>query len=173
MSDKLRQPIRDLGRFSRLAVVFIPAKVKRPRHGLTRAKGLTTSNGVRPVTEADANSTPTWLSRREAVDRVACHLGYPTENAWLRIIRYGRAGRIKARGRVAEGWAISLLSDAWREGPGEVTNLELLLDDLIEADLLPAPGRPEGAGGADVVVGRPSACVCHRGLSDRVGGLDP
>ena len=96
------------------------------------------------MTEADANSTPTWLSRREAVDRVACHLGYPTENAWLRIIRYGRAGRIKARGRVAEGWAISLLSDAWREGPGEVTNLELLLDDLIEADLLPAPGRPEG-----------------------------
>jgi hypothetical protein len=97
-----------------------------------------------PVAEADADSTSTWLLQREAVDRVARHLGYPTENAWLRIVRYCRAGRIKARDRTAEGWLISLLPAAWREETGEATNRELLLDDLIAADLLPALGDQEG-----------------------------
>jgi hypothetical protein len=32
-------------------------------------------------------STSTWLPWREAVDRVGRHLGYPTENARLRIVR--------------------------------------------------------------------------------------
>ena len=32
-------------------------------------------------------STSTWLPWREAVDRVARHLGYPRENARLRIVR--------------------------------------------------------------------------------------
>jgi hypothetical protein len=75
------------------------------------------------------------------------------------------AGSRRATG-TAEGWPISLLPDAWREETGEVTNRELRLDDLIEADLLPAPGRPggptelawwsEGRAHAYVIAGFPS-----------------
>jgi hypothetical protein len=95
-----------------------------------------------PVTEAVANIP--WLPLGEAVARVARHLGYPTENAQLRIVRYVRARRITC-GRTAEGWLVSLFPAAWREGADlDAANLELCLDELIAADLLPAPGGSEG-----------------------------
>jgi hypothetical protein len=95
-----------------------------------------------PVTEAVAKIP--WLPLGEAVARVARHLGYPTENARLRIVRYVRARRI-TRGRTAEGWLVSLFPAAWREGADlDAANLELCLDELTAADLLPAPGGPEG-----------------------------
>jgi hypothetical protein len=113
------------------------------------------------MTEASVESTSTWLAWREAVDRVARYLGYPTENARLRIVRMAKNRPVRAHGRTAEGWsvgwsvspasvagyAIDLDSDAL--GPphfsGEVINdVKLCIDDMIAADLLPAPGRPEG-----------------------------
>jgi hypothetical protein len=90
-----------------------------------------------PVTEAAAKLSP-WLPPCEAVARVARHLGYPTENARLRIVRYVRAHRI-TRGRTAEGRLVSL-----EEADLNAANLELCLDELIAADLLPAPGGSEG-----------------------------
>jgi hypothetical protein len=95
------------------------------------------------VIEAAAKLS-SWLSSREAVACVARHLGYPTENARLRIVRYVRVGRI-TRGRTAEGWLVSLFPAAWHEGADlDAANLELGLDELIAADLLPAPGGLEG-----------------------------
>ena len=85
-----------------------------------------------------------WLSSREAVARVARHLEYPTENAGYEIVRYVRARRI-TRGRTAEGWLVSLFPAAWREGADlDAANLELALDELIAANLLPVPGESEG-----------------------------
>ena len=46
-------------------------------------------------------STSTWLPWREAVDRVARHLGYPTENARLRIVRKAKARPVMAGESVA------------------------------------------------------------------------
>jgi hypothetical protein len=46
-------------------------------------------------------STSTWLLFREAVDRVARHLGYPPENARLRIVRKAKARPVRAHGRTA------------------------------------------------------------------------
>lgn len=83
-----------------------------------------------------------WLPSREAVARVARYLGYPTENAQLRIRRYVKARRVKMRRRTVEGVLV------YATGHGEIDwgdeSIELCLDGLIEADLLPAPGRPEG-----------------------------
>ena len=110
-------------------------------------------------------STSTWLPWREAVDRVARHLGYPPENARLQIVRKANAHSVRAHGRTAEGWSVSPVSvagyaidlDSGALGPplfsGEVINyVTLCIDDMIAADLLPAPGRPE-AGGGGVVAG--------------------
>ena len=91
-----------------------------------------------------ATKLSSWLSSREAVARAARHLGYPTENAQLRIVRYVRARRITC-GRTAEGWLVSLFPVVWRQGADlDAANLELCLDELIAADLLPAPGGSEG-----------------------------
>src|SRR5262249_18514337 len=109
-----------------------PARVTR--------QGADHVRGVLPVIEAVAK-IPCWLPAREAVARVARHLGYPTANAQLRIVRYVRARRIRMRGINAAGLPVYAL------GHGEIDwsdeSIELCLDDLIEADLLPAPGRPE------------------------------
>ena len=95
-----------------------------------------------PVTEAAAKIP--WVASCEVAARVARHLGYPTENARLRIVRYVRARRITC-GRTAEGWLVSLFPVVWREGADlDAANLELSLDELIAADLLPAPGGSEG-----------------------------
>src|SRR5262249_61300048 len=113
-----------------------PARVRRARE-------LTTSNGSAPVSEAAAK-IPCWLPSREVVARIARHLGYPIENARLRIVRYVKARRIQMRGKNA-----GLLVYATGYGPidwGD-ESIELCLDDLIEAGLLPAPGGPGGLGG--------------------------
>ena len=89
-----------------------------------------------------AAKIPRWLPSREAVARVACYLGYPIENAQLRIIRYVKAHRIRMRGRTAEGFLVYATGHG-REIDWGDESIELCLDDLIEADLLPAPGRPE------------------------------
>ena len=106
-------------------------------------------------------STSTWLPWREAVDRVARHLGYPTVNARLRIVRKAKARPVRAHGRTAEGWSVgwsvspvsvagyAIDLDSGALGPphfsGEVINdVKLCIEDMIAADLLPAPGRPEG-----------------------------
>jgi hypothetical protein len=92
------------------------------------------------MNEATANIP--WLPARELVARVARHLGYPTENARLRIVRYVKARRIRMRGRNAAGLLV------YATGHGSIDwgdeSIELCLDNLIEANLLPAPGRPEG-----------------------------
>ena len=105
--------------------------------------------------------TSTWLPWREAVDRVARHLGYPPENARLRIVRKAKARPVMAHGRTAEGWlvgwSVSPVSvagyaidlDSGALGPplfsGKVINdVKLCIDDMIAADLLPVPGKPEG-----------------------------
>jgi hypothetical protein len=95
------------------------------------------------VTVTDAKLS-CWLPSREAVVRVARRFGYPTENAQLRIFRYVRARRI-TRGRTAEGWLVSLVPAAWREGADlDAANLEFDELEFIEAGLLPAPGELEG-----------------------------
>src|SRR5215471_6888911 len=106
--------------------------------------------------------TSTWLPWREAVDRVARHLEYPPENARLRIVRKAKARPVRAHGRTAEewsvGWSVSPVSavgyaidlDTDALGPphfsGEIINdVKLCIDDMIAANLLPAPGRSEGS----------------------------
>jgi hypothetical protein len=83
-----------------------------------------------------------WLPAREADVRVARHLGYPIANARVRIVRYVRTRQVRMRGRNAEGLLV------YATGHGEIDwddeSIELCFDDLIEANLLPAPGRPEG-----------------------------
>ena len=82
-----------------------------------------------------------WLPLRAGIGPIARHLGYPTENARLRIIRYVKARRIRMRYRTDEGLLV------YATGHGEIDwsdeSIELCLDNLIETDLLPAPGRPE------------------------------
>jgi hypothetical protein len=98
---------------------------------------------VLPVIEAGVESTSTWRPLREAIGPITRHLGYAVEHTRVRIVRYVRERRIRMRGR-NEG----LLVYATGHGHGEINwgdeSIELCLDDLIEADLLPAPGRPEG-----------------------------
>jgi hypothetical protein len=102
-------------------------------------------------------STSTWLPWREAVDRVARHLGYPTENAWLQIVRKAKARPVRAHGRSAEGWSVgwsvspvsvaghAIDLDNGALGPPNFSGeVKLCIDDMIAADLLPAAGRPEG-----------------------------
>jgi hypothetical protein len=96
-------------------------------------------------------STSTWLPWREAVDRVARHLGYPTENARLRIVRKAKGRPVRAHGQTAEGWSVG-----WSVSPVSVARYAIDLDsgalgpphfsgevindvnDMITADLLPA-----------------------------------
>src|SRR5262245_40404721 len=99
-----------------------------------------------PVIEAAAKLSG-WVPWREAVARVARHLGYPTENALPRIIRKAKDRPVRARSRTADGWSVG-----WSLSPrsGEAyaidldSDVELCLDDMITAGLLPPAGGPEG-----------------------------
>jgi hypothetical protein len=101
------------------------------------------------VATAETNLPP-WLASREAVARVARHLGCAPEDAWLRIVEEAEAGRIKARGLTVKRRPTSLLPASWcgidRDAGSlpsyEIANIKLRRDDLIAADRL--PGRPEG-----------------------------
>jgi hypothetical protein len=81
-----------------------------------------------------------WLPMRVIVSRVARHLGCAVEHARLRIIQEAEAGRVKACGLTVEGWPMSPLSAAWR-GVDRDVDVDLRLDALIAADLLPAPAE--------------------------------
>jgi hypothetical protein len=107
---------------------------------------------VLPVIEAVAK-IPCWLPAREAVARVARHLGCTPEAAELQIVDKGKGNRIKARG-VIEGQSVPLqivgegksgritvTTMKPRDVSCEITNVELLFIDLIAADLLPAPAE--------------------------------
>jgi hypothetical protein len=93
-----------------------------------------------------------WLPMCVIVSRVARHLGCTSEDAKLRILREAEARGIKACGLTADGWPVSPLRAAWRAAIDwdlgqlscEVTNVELRLDDLIAAGLLPAAAAAEG-----------------------------
>jgi hypothetical protein len=100
------------------------------------------------MTEAAAKIP--WLSSREAVVRVARHLGCTLEAAELQIKE--KADRIAARGVIEGQWV--LVPAPWRgtidlvgttikppEVVYEITNVELCLIDLIAAGLLPAPAE--------------------------------
>jgi hypothetical protein len=123
------------------------------------------------MNELTRRSTSTWLPWREAVDRVARRLGYPPENARLRIVRKAKARPVRAHGRTAEGWSVgwsvspvsvagyAIDLDSGALGPphfsGEVINdVKLCIDDMIAADLLPAAGegpkKTRRPGGADI-----------------------
>jgi hypothetical protein len=93
------------------------------------------------------------LPSREAVARVARHLGCTPEAAELQIVAKGRDGRIKARG-VIEDQPVWALPAAWHgtidlagttmkppEGSYTITNLELCFIDLVAEGLLPAPAE--------------------------------
>jgi hypothetical protein len=73
---------------------------------------------------------------RVLVGRVARHLGCAVDDARLRILQEGEAGRIRACGSTVEGWPVSLLPAAWR-GAGWSDDVDLRLDDLVVAGLLP------------------------------------
>jgi hypothetical protein len=101
------------------------------------------------VIEAAAKLS-SWLSSREAVARVARHLGCTLEAAERQIVDAGRGGRIKARGLVADqpAWAdwngrVDLAGTTMKppEVSYEITNLELCYMDLVAAGLLPAPAE--------------------------------
>jgi hypothetical protein len=100
-----------------------------------------------------ASKLPSWLSSREAVARVARHLGCTPEAAERQIVDAGKRGRVKARG-VIEDQPVSPLPAAWHgatdlagttmkppEVSYEITNLELCLIDLVAGGLLPAPAE--------------------------------
>jgi hypothetical protein len=59
----------------------------------------------------------------EAVDRVARYLGYPTENARLRIVRMAKNRPVRAHGRTAEGWSVG-----WSVSPASVAGCAIDLD---------------------------------------------
>jgi hypothetical protein len=82
-----------------------------------------------------------WLPMRVVVDHVARHLSCTPEDAWLRIVQAGEARRIKACSLTVEGWPVSLLPAAWRGIDGDA-DVDLRLDALIAAGLLPAPAEP-------------------------------
>jgi hypothetical protein len=81
-----------------------------------------------------------WLPMRVIVSLVARHLGCAVEYARSRIIQEAEAGRIKACGLTVEGWPVSPLPAAWH-GVDWDAAVDLRLDDLIAADLLPAPAE--------------------------------
>jgi hypothetical protein len=89
---------------------------------------------------AKAETKIPWLPRRVVVSRVARHLGCTVEHARLRIIQEAEAGRIRACGLTVEGWPMSPLPAAWR-GVNWDADVDLRLDALIAADLLPAPAE--------------------------------
>jgi hypothetical protein len=89
---------------------------------------------------AKAEINVPWLPMRVIVGRVARHLDCAVEHARLRIIQEAEAGRIKACGLTVEGWPMSPLSAAWRGVDGDA-DVDLRLDALIAADLLPAPAE--------------------------------
>jgi hypothetical protein len=115
------------------------------------------------VAEAEANLP--WLPSRWVKPRVARYLGCSSEDAERRIVREGKAGRIGARGLIAEKsnirhisalskppplHPVSLLASTWHGVTdldagsllsGEITNLELCFIDLIAASLLPMPAE--------------------------------
>jgi hypothetical protein len=101
----------------------------------------------------EARSTIAWLPMCVIVSRATRHLGCTLEDAKLRITCEAEARGIKACGLTVEGWPASPLAAAWCAainwdagqlalsdalGPYEITNVELCLDVLIAADLLPA-----------------------------------
>jgi hypothetical protein len=86
---------------------------------------------------AKAETNISWLPEPVIVSRVARHLGCGLEFAQSRIIQEAEAGRIKACGLTVEGWPMSPLPIAWRVGVGWDVDVDLCLDDVIAADLLP------------------------------------
>jgi hypothetical protein len=104
------------------------------------------------MVEAETNLS----SLREATSLVARRLGYAEEYARVWIVREAAGDRIKAQGRTIEGWDVSILPAAWRGAidwnagtlkflEEVVNNVELCLDGLVTAALLPAP-RDNAAG---------------------------
>jgi hypothetical protein len=94
---------------------------------------------------AKAKTRISWLPMVVLVSRVARYLGCAPEDAGLRIVEAGEADRIRACGLTVKGWPASPLSASWRvvvdwDGGqlSELTDVELCLDDVIVADLLPA-----------------------------------
>ena len=90
-----------------------------PGAGVSRAR----EPARRPMTEASVESTSTWLPWREAVDRVARHLGYPPENARLRIVRKAKVRPVRAHGQTAGGWSVG-----WSVSPVSVAGYAIDLD---------------------------------------------
>jgi hypothetical protein len=99
---------------------------------------------------AEAETTLSWLPRREAVSRVAQHLWCRIEEVQLYIVHEEDAGRIRARRKTDDGW---LMSHAVAEmrfkvvGPAspaarresidwDADDEELCEDDLIAGRLL-------------------------------------
>ena len=152
-------PVQAAGRLARIAVASISAKLEeRPRRGFQPRQGQPL-----PPTECSPWPRPRrtipWLSSREAVARVARHLGCTPEDAELRIVGQGKAGRIKARGVIEGGRCRRSRPPGTTTSAGttvrlrasyEITNLELCFIDLVAAGLLPAPaetGAVVGGGG--------------------------
>jgi hypothetical protein len=93
-----------------------------------------------PVTEANPEFTPSWLPERAAVSLVELRLEYTEEYARLWIDREEKAGRLKSRRRTTQKWHVWATDwdNCTLQFSSEVI-VELCLDGLVTAALLPAP----------------------------------
>ena len=81
----------------------------------------------------EAETKVAWLPMCVIVSRVARHLGCAPEDAWLRIVEEGEAGRIKACGLTVEGWPTSPLSASWRGATSDWSTSQLSYEVPINA----------------------------------------
>jgi hypothetical protein len=135
-----------------------------PGAGRKPRRELAATTEYKSVVEAEVN-LPWLLACKALINRIARHCKCTSEDAKLRVIRKGKAGRLGARGQIAETsnirhvsalskppplHPVAPLASAWHGVTdldlgsllsGEITNLELCYIDLIREGLLPMPAE--------------------------------
>jgi hypothetical protein len=86
-----------------------------------------------------AETSLSWISRREASRGVSHYLWIPIEEARQYIARAEDAGRIRSRRKTADGWLVSLSAPRCETIDWDTDDDEICLNDLLAENLLRAP----------------------------------